>query len=197
MGFFNWAAPIFNVGADRWSETDIGIMADLLRPAVRPGGSLLDVGGGTGVLAARLALALDARATVLDPTPQMLRYVRESERVTAVLGEAEAIPFPNASFDAALVTDALHHMREQNAALAELARAVRPGGLVLVLDLDREGPGTWLAAFGEKLLGEPASFLTPAELVETAARHGIVGNATQLTGPSYRFVGEVDPSHIY
>jgi ubiquinone/menaquinone biosynthesis C-methylase UbiE len=191
MGFFNWAAPIFNLSADRWSVDDVTVIADWLRPAVCAGGSLLDVGGGTGALAARLASVLNARATVLDQTPQMLRYVRESERVTAVLGEAQTIPFADGTFDAALVIDALHHMREHDAAFAEISRVVRCGGLVLVLDLDREGPGTWFAAFGERLLGEPSSFLTPAELVGLAAKHGIVGNVTRQKGPSYRFLGQV------
>lgn len=191
MGFFNWAAPIFNAGANRWSDEDIATMAGWLRPAVGTGGSLLDVGGGTGALATRLTSALDAKATVLDPTPEMLRYVQESDRVTAVLGEAQAIPFADGSFDALLVTDALHHMRDHDAAFAEFARVVRSRGLVLVLDLDREGPGTWLAALGERLLGEPATFLTPTELIELAARHGITGNATRQKGPSYRFLGQV------
>lgn len=191
MGFFNWAAPVFHWSANRWSGADIRVMASWLRPAVAPGGSVLDVGGGTGVLATRLASALGARATVLDPTPEMLRYVRETDRVSAVLGEAQAMPFAENTFDALVVTDALHHMRDQAAAFAEFARVVRPGGLVLILDHDREGPGTWFAAFGERLLGEPASFLTPAELVELAAKHGIAGDATRQKGPSYRFLGTV------
>ena len=51
-----------------------GVIAGWLRPHISEGGELLDVGGGTGALASKLGDALGARATVLDPTPQMLRY---------------------------------------------------------------------------------------------------------------------------
>jgi SAM-dependent methyltransferase len=191
VGFFNWAAPIFHRSADRWTAEDIGIMVDWLRPSVAPGGSFIDVGGGTGALAARLAVALDAHATVLDPTPEMLRYVRESENVSAVLGEAETMPFDDDTFDALVITDAFHHLRDQDLAASEFARVVKLGGRVLVLDLDREGSGVWFAIWGERLLGEPAAFMTPDGLGTFMAAHGIVGESTREKGPSYRFVGEV------
>ena len=194
MGFFNWAAPIFHRSADRWSDEDIRIIADWLRPSVTPGGSFVDVGGGTGALAARLAAALDAHATVLDPTPEMLRYVQEGANLSAVLGEAETMPFDDHSFDALVITDAFHHLRDQELAAAEFARVVKPGGRVLVLDLDREGSAVWFAIWGERLLGEPAAFLTPEGMRALMAQHGIVGESTRERGPSYRFVGEAPRS---
>ncbi len=93
MGFFNWAAPAFNRLADRWSPDDIEVIAAWLRPYVEPGGRVIDIGGGTGALARKLAEALEADVTVLDPAPEMIRYVPDHGSVEAVLGTAEDMPF--------------------------------------------------------------------------------------------------------
>jgi demethylmenaquinone methyltransferase/2-methoxy-6-polyprenyl-1,4-benzoquinol methylase len=154
--------------------------------------ALLDVGGGTGGLTARLVAKLGVPATVLDPTPEMVRYIPENSPVTAVLGVAEKMPLADASFDAALMCDALHHLRDQRAALREVARVVRPGGAVLVLDLDRGRTSTRAVGVVERLLGEPAAFLTPSELREMMVESGITGSCVSERGPSYHFLGTVD-----
>jgi len=193
VGFFNWAAPLIRRYGDRFTPEDATRIAEWLRPAMpERGGAVLDVGGGAGQLAALLAEALDARLTVLDPTPQMLSHVPESGVVTAVAGTAEAIPLPDDSCDALVVTDAFHHFRDQATAVSEFARVVRPGGRVLVLDLDPSGLAMRLIALGERLLGEPAAFMTPEEMCAFMAKHGIEGECTREDGPSYRFLGVVE-----
>jgi demethylmenaquinone methyltransferase/2-methoxy-6-polyprenyl-1,4-benzoquinol methylase len=195
MGMFNWAAPVFGRFADRWSPESIEEIVGWLAPfmdGARPAEHhLLDVGGGTGALASRLHTATGARVTVLDPTPEMLNYVPDSPAITAVLGTAEEMPFPDDTFDAVLVTDAFHHFRHQPAAVDEFRRVVRPGGGVVVVELD---PTSWFMraiAFGEKLLGEPGAFFTPEQMCAFMAAHGINGECTRMSGPSYRFVGTV------
>jgi demethylmenaquinone methyltransferase/2-methoxy-6-polyprenyl-1,4-benzoquinol methylase len=192
VGFFNWAAPLIRRYGDRFTTRDASRIAEWLRPAVpEGGGAVLDVGGGAGQLAQLLTNALSARVTVLDPTPQMLAHVPESDTVTAVAGTAESMPFPDSAFDALVVTDAFHHFRDQAAAVAEFARVVRPGGRVLVLDLDPGGLPMRLIAFGERLLGEPAAFMTPDEMCGFMKRHGIDGECVREDGASYRFLGVV------
>lgn len=191
MGFFNWAAPAFNRLADRWSPESVDDIVSWLRPYVPPGGRLVDVGGGTGALAVKLADGLDADVIVLDPTPQMLRYVPRRGGVRAVLGGAEDMPFEADSADAVLVSDAFHHFRDQPAAAAEFARVVRSGGGIVVLELD---PRPWfmqLIVVAEKLLGEPGAFFTPGEMCAFFAEQGIDGECTPIKGPSYRFTGTV------
>lgn len=191
MGFFNWSAPLFGHFADRWDDTGIEQIRDWLLPFVTPNGSLLDVGGGTGALAKRLSAALASHVTVLDPTPEMLAYLPDTEDVTGVLGLAESMPFEDDRFDAVIVTDAFHHFRDQPAAVREFARVVRPGGGVIVLDLDPSGFVMRTVALGEKLLGEPGAFFTPAQMCTFMAEHGITGECTPTRGASYRFVGAV------
>jgi len=189
MGFFTWAAPMFHRADKRWTDDDIEVLAGWLRPFVGVGGRLLDVGGGTGAVAVRLSRALDAHVTVLDPTPEMVRYVPTDAGVEVVLGEAEAMPLADNGFDAIFVNDALHHFRNQSAALGEFARVIRPGGGVLVLELDPRGLGMHLLAGVERLLGEPGAFLLPDAMVALMAEHDIAGVCIADRGPSYHFLG--------
>jgi len=191
VGFFNWAAPAFNRLADRWSPDSIDEIAGWLTPFVHPGGRLVDVGGGTGALALKLSHTLEAEVVVLDPTPEMLRYVPNEPLVHAVLGTAEDMPFEDDWADAVIITDAFHHFRDQDAAASEMKRVLRRGGGVVVVELDPRGVIMRTIVAVEKLLGEPGSFFTVDQMCAFFAGHGIDGECTQMRGPSYRFVGQV------
>lgn len=189
MGFFNWAAPLVRLYGNRFDDADVSSIARWLRPAVDPGGRILDVGGGSGQLAHLLADALDAYVTVVDPTPEMLDHVETDGRVDAVKGVAERLPFDDDSFDALVVTDAFHHFRKQGSAAREFARVVRHNGLVLVLDLDPSVRPMRLVAYAEKLVGEPGAFMTPQEMCAFMSDQGIEGECSRDKGASYHFVG--------
>lgn len=194
MGFFNWAAPVFNKVSNRWSPDTIGEIAGWLDPFMNGDGStrhVLDVGGGTGALAARLNAETGVRVTVLDPTPEMLAYLPGNDDITGVLGGAEKMPFAADTFDAVIVTDAFHHFRDQDAAAREFQRVVRCGGGVIVVELDPSGWFMRLIVAAEKALGEPGAFFTPEEMCAFFAGHGIDGTCERFKGPSYRFTGAV------
>jgi len=191
MGFFNWAAPMFGHFADRWSPADIEEIVGWMRPFLGEERRILDVGGGTGALARHLHKAAGAQVTVLDPTPEMLRYIPSDGPVRGVVGTAEAMPFSDASFDALIVTDAFHHFRDQAGAVAEFRRVVRPGGGVIVVELDPRGLVMRMIVLGERLLGEPGAFFEPGEMCEFMSENGIGGTCSTLRGVSYRFAGEV------
>lgn len=189
MRFFALAAPFFGAFADRWSPETLARFAEWLRPHVPEGGRLLDLGGGTGALAARLADALSADAVVLDPSPEMLARMKPHPRVEVRLGVAERMPFEDASFDAVVVSDAFHHFPDQDGAVREMARVVRPGGGVLVLEFDPRGLMRPIVA-AEKLLGEPGAFLTPDEMCAFMAARGIAGRCEKTGSVGYYFLGE-------
>ncbi len=191
MGLFNWSAPIFDRFADRWSPDDVSEIAGWLEPYVPTGGRVIDIGGGTGALAVKLADALSAEVIVLDPTPEMIGYVPSHPSVQAVLGSAEAMPFDDDHADAVIISDAFHHFRDQDGAATEMSRVVRSKGGLVVLELDPTGFLMRMLVLGEKILGEPGSFFTPDEMREFFSRHGIEGESTLMGGPVYRFVGEV------
>jgi demethylmenaquinone methyltransferase/2-methoxy-6-polyprenyl-1,4-benzoquinol methylase len=191
VGFFDWAAPLVRRYGDRFTAEDVATIADWLRAATAPGGAVLDVGGGAGQLAALLADALDAHVTVLDPTAKMLEHVPTGDRITAVAGSAEDIPLEDSAYDAIVVTDAFHHFRNQDAAVSEFARVVRPGGVVLVLDLDPRPLAMRVVALAERIAGEPGAFMTPEQMCAFMAAHGIPGECVAEQGASYRFLGTV------
>ncbi len=193
MSIFAWTAPLFKLACRHRSQDDSRTIADLLRPYVAPGGVLVDLGGGTGDLGAGVASALGARVVIVDPTPQMLRKVDPHPWVSTSLAAAEHLPFPPAYFDALLCCDAFHHFRDQEAAVKEIRRVVRPGGGVLMLELEVGQGGGRLLIFLERLLGEPAGFRTPAGLEALLAAHGIAGASQRQTKTSYLFVGTVTP----
>lgn len=107
--------------------------------ALRDGGLVLDVGGGTGGVAARLAP--DAcRVVVVDPHAARVRRGRLIHRRPAfVRARGEALPFPDACADAALLVEVLHHVQDDRGLLAEVARVLRPGGRLLIEESEFDG----------------------------------------------------------
>jgi demethylmenaquinone methyltransferase/2-methoxy-6-polyprenyl-1,4-benzoquinol methylase len=108
--------------------------------AVAPGAGqrLLDIATGTGLVAAELVRAGASEVVALDQSEQMLararaRLAREPDlgrRVTLVRGEAERLPFEDSSFDGLTFTYLLRYVDDPAAAMAELARVVKPGGRI-------------------------------------------------------------------
>ena len=99
------------------------------------GGHVLDVATGTGLVAEAL-LARGFRVTGLDQSPEMLSRARArfGGRVELVEGSAEELPFPDASFDHLTFTYLLRYVDDPGATLAELARVVRPGGTLAMVE---------------------------------------------------------------
>ncbi len=108
-----------------------------------PGGRALDVGCGTGTLAARLA-ASGYEVAGIDPSEGMLEVLRErTPAVEAVRAEGTAIPFPDDSFDVVLSVAVMHHIADAagvRGTLAEMTRVTRPGGRILVWDHNPRNP---------------------------------------------------------
>jgi arsenite methyltransferase len=112
--------------------------------AVRPGERVLDVGSGPGFLAAEMAADAGAGGRVhgLDPSDSMLDLARrrtagpDAAPLEFQVGDALAVPFADASFDAVVSTQVLEYVEDVAAALAEARRVLRPGGRLLVLDTD-------------------------------------------------------------
>ena len=112
--------------------------------AVRKGGRVLDVAGGTGDLSSLFASRVGDSGEVwlTDINRQMLGRGRDrlldAGRVTPVLQcDAERLPLPDDYFDCAIVGFGLRNMTRKDRALAEMLRVVRTGGRVLVLEFSQ------------------------------------------------------------
>jgi demethylmenaquinone methyltransferase/2-methoxy-6-polyprenyl-1,4-benzoquinol methylase len=107
-------------------------MVEAVQP--RPGQRILDVATGTGMVAFALARQ-GAEVTALDQSAAMLAVARRrtppaSGSIEFVTGEAERLPFADASFDGLTFTYLLRYVDDPQSTLSELARVVRPGGRI-------------------------------------------------------------------
>jgi len=112
---------------------------------LHPGGSLLDVGCGTGTLAVGAAARLGSSGRVVgvDPAPRQIARARSKARrarasVDFEIGVIEELPFADESFEVVTSTLMLHHLPDdlKGRGLAEIARVLKPGGLLVVADFD-------------------------------------------------------------
>lgn len=155
---FDFLAPIYDRVIKPKPPTDLLEHLNLQTSA-----RVLDVGGGTG----RIALELVPHAgsvTILDLSPKMLREASRKPGLNGVLAPSEKLPYPDGSFDAVLMVDALHHVINQKASLQELFRVVKPGGRLVVEEPDIRTFMVKLIALGEKLAGMRSHFLTGEEI---------------------------------
>ncbi len=168
---------------------------ELITRHVPQGGDVLDVidiGGGGGHYARWLA-QLGHRVTLVDPIPLHVDHVRRtSPGVTAVLGDARAVPASDEAFDVALLLGPLYHLTKADdraRALAEVKRCLRPGGLLFaavisryaalldlllrkdllhedgVVDVVRDGIAAGVFAGAERGLFTTAYFHLPSEVI--------------------------------
>jgi 2-polyprenyl-3-methyl-5-hydroxy-6-metoxy-1,4-benzoquinol methylase len=94
-------------------------------------GNALDVGCGSGVLAEELASRLGAEnVAAVDPSPLVEACAARVPGADVRKGAAEALPWPDASFDAALAQLVLHFLEDPVAGLVEMSRVTRPDGVV-------------------------------------------------------------------
>ena len=146
---------------------------------IRPGERVLDVASGSGDLARAFA-ARGAEVWMSDINGPMLargrdRMLDAGRRAAAVRCDAERLPFADAYFDCASVGFGLRNMTRKDAALAEMARVLRPGGRLLVLEFSQ----VWkplqkpydlysfhvLPWLGERVAGDAAAYRYLAESI--------------------------------
>ncbi len=138
-GRYDLMNDLMSLGMHRlWKST---LMA-MLHP--HPGMHLLDVAGGTGDIAARFLDAGGGHVTLCDLTESMVRQGRarmvNSGRLAGldwVVGNAEALPFPDGAVDACTIGFGLRNVTRIPAALREMRRVLRPGGRFLCLEFSR------------------------------------------------------------
>ncbi len=127
----------------RWSRRAGDQFIDWIAAAPRL--AWIDVGCGTGVFTEELIRRCAPSAVAgIDPSPEQLDYARKRpglEDVEFRVGGAEGLPFPNLSFDVAVMPLVIHFVPDPAKGVAEMARVLRPGGLACAYVWDYGGRG--------------------------------------------------------
>ncbi|MCL3860518.1 methyltransferase domain-containing protein [Actinotalea sp. K2] len=147
----------------RWRTAENS--AAYLLPVLQAGQRLLDVGCGPGTVTVDLAaMVAPGEAVGLDRSEAVIEVARESALAAGVAnvtfrhGDVYALPFPDAAFDVVHAHQVLQHLSDPVAALREMRRVTRPGGVVAVRDADyaamtwyppSSGLEEWLALYHE------------------------------------------------
>jgi demethylmenaquinone methyltransferase/2-methoxy-6-polyprenyl-1,4-benzoquinol methylase len=120
----------------------------LVRAGLKPGMTVLDVGVGTGLVAAQACkLTGDpALVTGVDPSSGMMAASKVPAAMKMVEGRAEALPFLDNHFDFLSMGYALRHISDLSVAFAEFERVLKPGGRLCILEITqaRSPVGRWL-----------------------------------------------------
>jgi len=131
---------------DAWSHRLLfgSLFGSIAEDIARTAGArttVLEVGSGPGHLATRLAGEYRLDVTGVDLDPAMVELARKNAAnspnavgTAFVVGDAAALPFPDASFDLVVSTLSMHHWANVTAGLEEIRRVLRPGGRALIWD---------------------------------------------------------------
>ena len=175
QGFFDIWSRVYDlapVQAAIYHPVHDAVLGEL---RTHPARRILDVGCGTGDLAARLRRELttelvagcDFSAGMLDQAHDRTRAVRWLQ------GDATRLPVGDGAFDAVVSTEAFHWFPDPDAALREFNRVLDGGGRVLVALVNVRVPATSrLAHAGSKALGQPAQWPTRAEMADRVRAAG-------------------------
>lgn len=161
------SATFFGRVAGAWDEMrnelfGRGFTASALLGLLGPNWSVADIGCGTGNAAELLApwvrevVAVDRSEPMLEAASKRLTAL---DNVRFVRGDLEGLPLETASVDAAVCVLVLHHLANPEIAVGEMARIVRPGGTVLVVDMIEHGREEYRHTMGHEHLGfRPEAF---------------------------------------
>ena len=156
---FNLLGPIYDLVFGRVTDHDMVDIAE-----VKPDHKLLDVGGGTGRVAA-LFEEFAGEILIVDSALRMLHQAQE-KGLRTVNGNSERLPLKTGSFDRVIMVDALHHVRNQAETLQETWRVLTPGGRLVVEEPDIQNFVVKLVALGEKIALMRSRFLAPEKIIE-------------------------------
>jgi len=134
----------FDRVAGQWDELRASFFSEAVREKafavakVQPGKLAADIGAGTGFITEGL-IQKGLKVIAVDPSPAMLAQLRKKFADRAVdcrLGEAESLPIPDGAVDYVFANMCLHHVEVPAKAIQEMTRILKPGGKLVITDLD-------------------------------------------------------------
>jgi ubiquinone/menaquinone biosynthesis C-methylase UbiE len=180
---YDSAAPAYA----RYRNVQSGVLRALVELTAGEGARVLEVGCGTANHIRALCAETACAAWGVDPSVGMLGWAN-STPVCLSAGRGEALPYPNGCFDLLFSVDVVHHIRDLDAAYAEMARVLRPSGVLLTATDSEETirARTVLSGyFPETVPHELARYPSTARLEAAHARGGLEITATFVAEHPY------------
>jgi ArsR family transcriptional regulator len=181
-------SEFFRDAASRWDrvrDAALGPPAhlDRLVELAGRGGTVVDLGTGTGVLLERLART-SGRVIGIDASPEMLeeatrRAAAEEVPADLRLGALEHLPLSDGEADTMIANLVLHHVAEPPAVFREIRRGLAPGGRLVIAELEEHDDPSFWQGLGARWPG-----FRPEEMQDWLRTAGYRGIRTELPGPS-------------
>lgn len=181
---------VFRARNDRYARAGFDRIA-AAEFVIEAGGELsgpaLDIGTGKGLAARALARrGLNVVSVDVDAEEQALaRFLAEeeglAERIRFVRGDASELPFPRSHFGCAVMVGVLHHLEDPVPSLDEMARVLRPRGIVILADFSPEGLGIVAHVHREDGREHPVTGVTPESAAAFLSARGFAVEA-RLSG---------------
>jgi ubiquinone/menaquinone biosynthesis C-methylase UbiE len=168
MNFFNIIAPIYKYihpGAKQTFEMVYKI------GNFKKEDKLLDLGGGVGRIAKFFVGKVDD-ITVSDPSCGMIEKCRSISGLKCIVSPAEQLPLEDNYFDKIIIIDAMHHFNNLDKVFAEIKRVLKPGGIVIVEEINaKKIPAIAMMAI-ERFLGMNSNIYVARDLFSIFQKHG-------------------------
>ncbi len=141
-------------------------IGNLIRLANLPiNGILLDVGGGTGRVSARMQNRV-SKVVIVDSSFKMLIQAKGKKELNVVCALAEKLPFPENFFDRIIMVDAFHHVFNQRETSLELWRLLKPKGRIVIEEPNIEKLSVRILSILEKLALMQSHFMSPNDIAK-------------------------------
>jgi ubiquinone/menaquinone biosynthesis C-methylase UbiE len=147
------------------------LLTELL--ALTPTDILLDIGGGTGMIVDQILAKTSCEGYIVELEQKKLLYAaKKRKNINLVNASADFIPFQYEYFSKVISIVAFHHFSDQNSALEEIKRVLKPGGSLILNEID---PSTFkgkIVSFGENTLKKMnCKYYSPSQLHEKVKAH--------------------------
>lgn len=159
IDYFKLIAPFYDWGIRNYDPRQLIKFLDL-----QESGRLLDVGGGTGRVSGTLIEYAD-RIIISDRSIEMLFQAKNKPGIYSVCSLSELLPFPDDYFERVIIVDSLHHIQNQKDTVVEMWRVLRPGGRLIIEEVDITKIKGKLIVLMEKVLMMNSQFLLPDEIL--------------------------------
>ena len=192
--FWNRYAKLYDFEISRFSGKAYAEMYRFMASSLSPDMDVLEVATGTGLIATNIAACV-RHVEAIDFAPQMIGKAKKKKapgNIHFAVEDATALSFEDGSFDAVIISNALHIMPDPAKALSSISRVLKPGGLLIAPSYShghiRDSAWSLNAKFLKFIGFETYSKWTPDEYVEFIRQNGFLVIRRQVLRAAFPLV---------